>query len=377
MMETELRLDGSRLPRDGAARGEGASRPSTFFTKATTIDPTKISSLPLSLDQGSDAEDDAKSYTTISRSIDGDLDTSLSDRVPKLQDLQIALELERSPIETEMTNRTSLNFAVLEALAVSESPSEDDFDRVVMSKSASHLASKLGKLSQDRAMQIHRDYVEFQARKKREVECPFCCKIMNIKDEKAWRRHVYADLRPYVCTFADCSKPYFDDLDEWFNHEMQSHRVSYACQLCQGKLYSSDGQYLDHVRRRHPALWVDGGEQALLDLGKKPLQQISAEHCPCCTDWTDRLRRRQPGIDASEPIHVTPAVWKKKHLASHLEQLALFALPLPTSDNDSQDSKIALNVKAEEDGKIGGLVESQLRFAAAADDGDSQPRAHA
>lgn len=206
----------------------------------------------------------------------------------------------------------------------------------------------LGKLTTERAMKIQRDYVEFQARKKREIECPFCCEIKKIKDEKAWRRHVYADLRPYVCTFADCSKPYFGDLNEWFNHEMQSHRVSYACQLCQGKLYSSDKQYLDHVRRRHPALLVGGGEQALLDIAKQPVQQISAEDCPCCIDWTDRLRLRLPDIDASEPIHVTPAVFKR-HLASHLEQLALFALPLPTSENDGQDSKVAVNVESEDD----------------------------
>ena len=344
------RLDGSRLPKDGAARGEGASRPSTFFTKATTIDPAKMSSLPLSLDQESDAEDDAKSYTTISRSVDDDLETSISDRVPKLLDLQIALELERSPIGTEPANRTLYKFAALGGLTLPKSLKEDGFDLTAEDESVSHIASMLGNLTPDRALQIQRDYVVFQAMKKREFECPFCCEIKKIKDEKAWRRHVYADLRPYVCTFANCSKPYFGDLNEWFNHEMKSHRVSYACQLCEGKLYSFDKQYLDHLRRRHPALLVGSDEQVYLDIAKKPVQQILAEDCPCCTDWTDRLRLRQPGIEASEPIHVTPAVFKR-HLASHLEQLALFALPLPASDNDGRGSKVALNVETDKDGR--------------------------
>ncbi|KAI6782514.1 uncharacterized protein J7T54_001371 [Emericellopsis cladophorae] len=49
------------------------SEPSTFFTKATSIQPGHITAEMLTVEDNADLEDDARSYTTISRGLDEEL----------------------------------------------------------------------------------------------------------------------------------------------------------------------------------------------------------------------------------------------------------------------------------------------------------------
>ncbi|KAL9093228.1 MAG: hypothetical protein Q9159_000405 [Coniocarpon cinnabarinum] len=184
---TELQLDSS-------------SRPSTFFTKASTLAPDRTTPKILNAEEQSDLEDDVRSYTTISRSVAGDLDDSATARIPKLDELRTG--------------------------------------------------------------------------SKQEVECPFCFRVIKFKRERVWRQHVFSDLRSYVCTFPNCDSPYFRDINEWFRHEMQSHRTSYTCQLCPDKSFQLTERYFAHLRKAHPNILVEGEEQSVLDIARKPLDQI-------------------------------------------------------------------------------------------------------
>ncbi|ERF76351.1 hypothetical protein EPUS_09435 [Endocarpon pusillum Z07020] len=251
---------------------DSSSRPSTFFTKASSLTPGQITPQMLATEEESDPENDARSYTTISRSIDGDLDPSATVRIPNLDELRTG--------------------------------------------------------------------------SKKEVECPFCFRMKKFKNERVWRRHVFSDLRSYVCTFQNCDAPYFGDINEWFSHEMRSHRVSYICRLCQNKAFQIRERYLAHVRKQHPNMLEDGEEQLVLDIARKPLDQIPAQECPCCSGWIDRLRERAAaaGIpsDASDHIlSVVPTVFKR-HLASHLEQLALFAISIGSAAEGCVNSNAAI-----------------------------------
>jgi hypothetical protein len=250
---------------------DSSSRPSTFFTKASSLAPDLITPQMLNAEEESDTENDARSYTTISRSVDGDLDSSTTIRIPKLEELRTG--------------------------------------------------------------------------SKREVECPFCFRMKKFKNERVWRKHVFSDLRSYICTLPNCNAAYFGDINQWFRHEMQTHRVSYTCQFCKSKTYHLKEYYLDHVRKKHPAVLGDGDEQTVLDMARKPLEQISAQECPFCSDWVDRLKERtvvaNMNSDASEQIiYVDPTVFKR-HLASHLEQLALFAIPIGSAEENA-DSNAAI-----------------------------------
>jgi hypothetical protein len=247
---------------------DAASRPS-FVTKATTVAAERITP-QLLIAEESDSEDDVRSYTTISRSIDGNHESSTTVRIPKLDDLRIG--------------------------------------------------------------------------NNKEFECSFCYRIKKFKSENTWRKHVFSDLRPYVCTFPDCDAPYFGDINNWFQHEMTFHRVFYKCFLCPNKVYQQEKKYISHLKSEHPKMLDYGEEQAGRELARKPLAQIPASDCPCCSDWVDRLKERliqTNGVTSNETLAVTPTVFKR-HLAGHLEQLALFAVPIGAATSDDNNSNVAM-----------------------------------
>lgn len=254
---------------------DSSSRPSTFFTRASTLVPDRIDPKMLFVKQESDSEDDTRSYTTITRSVDGGTESSALTKIPRLNELR----------------------------------SEES---------------------------------------QKEFECPFCLRTQKFKSERLWKRHVFGDLRSYVCTFPDCNAPYFEDINEWFQHEMQNHRVSYVCRVCKGKSFYLREKYLAHIRRQHADILEDGDEQSLLEISRQALAQIPAGDCPCCLDWSDRLRERtttQYTIDSTldDILTVSPTVFKR-HVASHLEQLALFAVPISSSTQGEANSDVAVEV---------------------------------
>ncbi|KLJ12440.1 hypothetical protein EMPG_12517 [Blastomyces silverae] len=262
---------------DGKLLLDCSSRPSTFVTKASSLTPGHITPRMLTAEQESDSEDDTRSYTTMSRSVDGDLESSTLERIPKLEELKITGQ--------------------------------------------------------------------------GEFECPFCFrmkKMKKFKNEHVWRRHVFADLRPYVCTFPECDVPYYGDINQWFQHEMQNHRVSYTCRICNSKTFYLKERYLAHIRRRHPDILEDGDEQVVLEISRKPLDQIPAQDCPCCSSLIDRLNERAEmlGLPTSTPDNVLTVfpIHFKRHLASHLEQLALFAIPIGSSVEGEVNSNVAIEV---------------------------------
>ncbi|KAF8438315.1 hypothetical protein BGX38DRAFT_1098108, partial [Terfezia claveryi] len=74
-------------------------------------------------------------------------------------------------------------------------------------------------------------------------ECPYCFQIISIRDRCAWRKHVYRDLQPYICTHKDCPRPekQYSSLHDWYGHEIQVHRREwYLCPLCSCALAYSE-----------------------------------------------------------------------------------------------------------------------------------------
>jgi nucleoside phosphorylase len=271
-----------------------ASRPS-FFTKATTVAPKRITPQNLEAEE-SDPDGDARSYTTISRSVDGDHESSTTVRIPKLDDVR------------------NVN--------------------------------------------------------KKEFQCPFCFRIKKFKSERTWRKHVFSDLRPYVCTFPDCDAPYFGDINEWFQHEMTLHRVAYKCFLCPNTVFYREEKYLSHLKREHAEMLDDCEEQPGRNLARKPLDQIPASDCPCCSDWADRLKERIIQTSGSAPndnLAVVPTVFKR-HLAGHLEQLALFAVPVGAATDDDSNSNAAIEER--KSNRTAASKLSTLTFASFRDDLD-------
>lgn len=82
-------------------------------------------------------------------------------------------------------------------------------------------------------------------------ECPYCFYLIEIKSTRSWTRHIFKDVRPYICTFPECSMPdrLYDSRREWFFHETTEHpQADFVCSLCRDTLKSSK-QYERHVAR--------------------------------------------------------------------------------------------------------------------------------
>lgn len=136
--------------------------------------------------------------------------------------------------------------------------------------------------------------------------------------------HVFADLRPYICTFSDCKDELaqFTTRAAWADHEFTEHRndQTWNCPECSAKLAdaSSWEQHLHEIHRRvftGPQLHV--ARNAALKTHPKP---IETEECPLCRIVLGKQRRAFV-----------------KHIGRHMEEIALMVLPRDTEE-DSDDS---------------------------------------
>lgn len=160
-----------------------------------------------------------------------------------------------------------------------------------------------------------------------EVDCPYCTFVGKFSSESSWRRHVYADLRAYVCTFKECKDVYFQDINAWFNHELEAHRSQFRCGMCDSETFPAEDLFLDHVKTNHPILLMGDSGRTLLDISRKPPSHFTANDCAFCS-------RYESSLPDGEKI---PVPKFKRHVGDHLEQLALFALPMPPEVDNVED----------------------------------------
>lgn len=204
-------------------------------------------------------------------------------------------------------------------------------------------------------------------------QCPLCYTEQTVKNRAAWkyeisfhplsllfqavlntimnkltpsRRHVFRDLKPYVCTF-NCSLKMFKSRNEWFTHELQCHRREWTCHICQ-KVCPRQDLLSNHLTSDHHMRLAGSDLKALILQSEEPVDRISASACLICNEWKTTLE--DPKQDAkrlflnngktAEPHGTINAF--RRHLGRHMEQLALFALPkgdnLDEIEDDSADS---------------------------------------
>ncbi|KAK8076171.1 hypothetical protein PG994_003443 [Apiospora phragmitis] len=181
-------------------------------------------------------------------------------------------------------------------------------------------------------------------------ECPICFDIQTISKETSWRRHVFQDLKAYVCTGqGTCDTKFFGDSQSWLDHELQCHRQQWACILCQQGLFRNKEIYEDHLSRTHGAFIV-GDDQlaAFVGAGLRAVDAIPARDCPFCDEWADSMQSTIPPPDSTTRGDVAVTVDPKqyrRHVSKHLEQLALFSLPRhrdgDLNDNTSEGANLS------------------------------------
>jgi hypothetical protein len=121
------------------------------------------------------------------------------------------------------------------------------------------------------------------------------------------RKHVLSDLQPYICTYPDCqlNDYFFENKDDWYNHESRTHRVEWFCNTASHKSFVDMQEFLDHMHTVHSEP-LEGAQLLSLHRGFQRPSNAHSGTCTLCGQHANKL---------------------KSHLARHLEQLALFAIP--------------------------------------------------
>lgn len=106
---------------------------------------------------------------------------------------------------------------------------------------------------------------------------------------------------------------------------MQVHRRQWACRECD-ELFETEDAMIGHSTTQHGEKWTDHQLAVLLDMSEVPTDETKSAICPICL-YEDFLNRVM------------------EHLARHMEDLALFALPkyVPGNDDDPEHNSLLSN----------------------------------
>ncbi|CAD0029151.1 unnamed protein product, partial [Aureobasidium pullulans] len=155
--------------------------------------------------------------------------------------------------------------------------------------------------------------------------CPYCKDKQTIKTEAAWRRHVFSDLKAYVCLAEDCELYMFRSVEAWMNHQLSKHLAVWSCPICrEHHPFPSAQLFRAHMRLDHAADFSEEQLSQLTTSTKHSLDSIRASECQFC-DWALILKDADQLASSTGDIHVTLEEYRH-HVCSHLEKLVLTAL---------------------------------------------------
>jgi hypothetical protein len=143
------------------------------------------------------------------------------------------------------------------------------------------------------------------------------------------------DLEPYMCTFGGCIRPNktYGLRGEWIQHEIDAHqkKKTWACRPCD-KEFTKRNMFDDHMRMFHMRI-TQHQLEAFAELCEQPSgKPESRTRCPLCFEECRNDRKL------------------RKHLADHLEQIALFAA-LPARPQLDSDDELDLMEDSGSDGE--------------------------
>ncbi|KIY01465.1 uncharacterized protein Z520_03017 [Fonsecaea multimorphosa CBS 102226] len=165
----------------------------------------------------------------------------------------------------------------------------------------------------------------------RYFECPYCLTLCSgaYLGRKTWRTHLLRDLRPYVCTYRDCSEAtcLFDTRQEWVAHEDSCHRRIWRCLEHREATFPTVAAYKHHIRDMHESNGTELESTELLRIGESA-PEVADRPCPICL------------------ADIPEAKDLQQHIAAHLIRIALFSLPRSTDADVDTDSGTSWSERA-------------------------------
>ncbi|KAM0229162.1 hypothetical protein ACHAPO_010192 [Fusarium lateritium] len=150
-------------------------------------------------------------------------------------------------------------------------------------------------------------------------ECPYCRTIQLVANRYEWKRHVFTDIQPYMCTIRNCKNgnKSFSTRGEWFEHESNVHRWQWDCSWCNSSdsTFPSSEEFKRHLNKSHPGMVTEAQMPLIIDACERPIKAFDSGNCPLCEDWNPTS-----GSNNAKGF--------SRHLARHLQQLSLAAIPI-------------------------------------------------
>ncbi|KAL9045457.1 MAG: hypothetical protein Q9214_001499 [Letrouitia sp. 1 TL-2023] len=174
----------------------------------------------------------------------------------------------------------------------------ENFSEYVPSMASSY-ATKLRVDVPDRPRDINGEELQ-------DFKCPYCFIVSREKVEIAGRCELYELM--------------FEKRDDWYQHEMQSHRIEWRCGQTGHPAHADQATFLAHMSDHHNVA-------------------VDAAQSPVFLSMFEQQRRSQEGTCC---LCFREAENLKTHLAHHLEQIALFALP---RENEVPEMDSGINMR--------------------------------
>ncbi|KAI0450709.1 hypothetical protein F5B21DRAFT_415916 [Xylaria acuta] len=155
-------------------------------------------------------------------------------------------------------------------------------------------------------------------------ECPYCYMIISVSTTIQWKKHVNADLRPYICLEPDCLTPeqQYTRRHEWLHHMNRKHWRVFRCPYsCQEEDFTSPSRLQYHVRQFHPELSSQRDLTIIFDLCERPGPWSEETKCPLCQQALYSKREYA------------------RHVGRHQTELALFALPFNGEEEEEEEEE--------------------------------------
>ncbi|KAI1662740.1 hypothetical protein F4813DRAFT_341731 [Daldinia decipiens] len=162
--------------------------------------------------------------------------------------------------------------------------------------------------------------------------CQFCYFIIEVDSRQAWKKHVFRDLRPYVCLEPCLTADHqFSHRSDWASHMRNVHWRQWHCPLGCSQNFDTVEEARAHLMANHTDD-LESGQRAVGDIGSQPDIRKAEGNCPVCFNKQ---------INTAQQYY--------SHVGDNLEQLSLFALPYSDADED-EDEISEQGSEEEEDG---------------------------
>ncbi|KAL3293052.1 Pfs NACHT and Ankyrin domain protein [Colletotrichum asianum] len=163
-------------------------------------------------------------------------------------------------------------------------------------------------------------------------KCPCCFQMLPdmYREKTLWKKHMMADICPYICILEECPTPekLYVMRHEWTEHIEKSHRQCWQCPACStlGRppvIFPSVEIFIHHLRKTHSGSINEEQYSTIVTEAARPIPP-GIYRCPLC--------------DSTGPADSPDLL---DHIAEHLHNFALRSLPWPNDepgDNDTRDS---------------------------------------